>query len=352
MRRDAGPVVRGLAKSGALSKAVARPWLGGVLFGMALLVRVGAAADSGLYRWVDEAGNVHYSDKLPPSAPAKGHQELRKDGIEKNSVAPPKPPEAYLHEQEAERVRLEQQRLVEQQQAADRILIGAYRTEDDLLLTRDGKLAAVDAVTRVTLSTLQGQKRQLLDLQREAAGQVQRGQPVPEALRRRIAETEQTLIASYESIVRREQEKDRIRADFDQVLSRFRALKGPGTQVPPKASVIPAASPPGFADLDAAIRCTDPSSCQAFWVRAKTYVEQWATTPVQHFGSHIHMTALPRGDQDVSLTLAWIPNLNDQGGVLFLDLQCNGSPLGKQFCTSPEVEKIRKGFKPYLQKSP
>ncbi len=323
-------------------------WPSGALVAALLLVQMGAAAATGLYRWVDQAGNVHYSDQLPPTEAASGHQELRKDGIEKEVVGPQKSRDEYLREQETERLRLEQQRLIEKQQAADRVLIETYRTEDDLILTRDGKLAAVDAATNVTLSNLQRQKRQLTDLQSEAAGHERRGQPIPEELRARIGETEKAITGSYESIVRREQEKDRIREGFERELSRFRALKQLALQIIAKPKEAPPVRPQGFADLDNLVLCETLDACQALWVRAKTFVEQRATTPLQLFGPRIHMTSLPKSDRDLSLTLSWIPNPNDQGGVLFLDLQCSRTPLGKQFCASPAVEQVRKAFKPFL----
>jgi glutaredoxin len=37
-----------------------------LLLGLAVAAGVGAARAAGMYRWVDEAGQVHYSDQLPP----------------------------------------------------------------------------------------------------------------------------------------------------------------------------------------------------------------------------------------------------------------------------------------------
>lgn len=37
-------------------------------------------AQAGLYRWVDESGEVHYSDVVPPSASREGHSQLNDQG--------------------------------------------------------------------------------------------------------------------------------------------------------------------------------------------------------------------------------------------------------------------------------
>jgi hypothetical protein len=321
----------------------------GILLASLLLTQVPTTTAGALYRWVDQDGKVYYSDQLPPSEAAQGHQELRPDGIEKRVVSPPKSREEHLREQETERLRSEQQRLIEKQQAEDRLLLEAFRTEDDILLTRDGKLAAVDAATMVTQSNLQRQKRQLTELQSEAAGYERRGQDIPSTLREHIMEIERSIAASYESIVRREQEKDRIRQAFDTDLGRFRALKRLAAAVGAGAKEPPPQRRQTFADLDNVVLCDNPSACQALWARAKEFVGQRATTPLQLFGPNIHMTALPKADQDLSLTLSLIANPDNQGGVLFLDLQCHRTAIGKQFCSSPAVGKILKDFKPFVQ---
>jgi hypothetical protein len=39
-----------------------------------------ASAQSGLYRWVDENGTVHYGDKVPAKYLKKEHDELNEQG--------------------------------------------------------------------------------------------------------------------------------------------------------------------------------------------------------------------------------------------------------------------------------
>ena len=44
------------------------------------------AVYSGLYRWVDEAGKVHYGDRIPPAYAQNGHTKLYKNGLTKERV--------------------------------------------------------------------------------------------------------------------------------------------------------------------------------------------------------------------------------------------------------------------------
>ena len=326
-------------------------WVAFVLPPLLALAGTGTAwAEKRLFRWVDEDGNVHYSDVIPPSQSAQGHDELSKEGITRKSVEPPKSPEEYAREKELEHLRAEQQRLIEQQQAADRVLVETYRTEDEILLTRDGKIASVDAAIAVILSNVQRHKRSLTDLQSEAAGYERRGQKIPKSLHDRIGETERGIASAYESIVRREQQKDSIRAEYDGSLSRFRDLKQLTAKNASTKQDDLSTRMQGFADLDNVVICESTSSCTDLWARARAFVEQNATTRLQLFGPNIHMTALPASDQDISITLSLIPNTENPGGVIFMDLQCGRSPLAQQFCKTPDVEKVRKGFKGFVQK--
>ena len=51
-----------------------------------LLLVIMTTTDAGLYRWVDAAGKVHFSDKVPAKVAKQGHSELGENGVEKNKV--------------------------------------------------------------------------------------------------------------------------------------------------------------------------------------------------------------------------------------------------------------------------
>jgi hypothetical protein len=49
------------------------------------LLLLSCTAYGGLYRWVDDKGNVFYSDKIPPKASKHGHIELNQRGLRKKT---------------------------------------------------------------------------------------------------------------------------------------------------------------------------------------------------------------------------------------------------------------------------
>ena len=44
------------------------------------------ASAAKLYKWVDEDGKVHYSDKVPPEAIRNEHKQLNEHGVVKETV--------------------------------------------------------------------------------------------------------------------------------------------------------------------------------------------------------------------------------------------------------------------------
>ena len=77
-------------------------------------------ASARLYKWVDEAGNVHYSDKLPPSAIRKAPRKTRQPGPGHRGTGRAKTPEEIAREEELRRLREKQQRQLEEQKAVTR----------------------------------------------------------------------------------------------------------------------------------------------------------------------------------------------------------------------------------------
>ena len=73
----------------------------------------------------------------------------------------PKTAEEIAQEKELARLRAEQKRLIEEQRAKDRVLLRTFRSSDDILMTRDGKLTAIDTSIQITRSNIKRLKFKL-----------------------------------------------------------------------------------------------------------------------------------------------------------------------------------------------
>ena len=309
---------------------------------LSLLLIVGSASAAKLYRWVDEEGNVHFSDTVPPKVMQGEHSRLDQRGMTVEHQGAVKSEEERARESELERLRKEQQRLAEEQKAEDEALLRTFRTEDDIVLTRDGKLAAVDSQIQLTQNNIKQLKRQLASMQADAAKLEKQGRKLSDKHIANIDETQRQIENGYAVILRREQEKAQIAAAYDRDLARFRQLRNLREEPLPE----PRSKPTVF--LDTMVDCGSADQCALAWTRAKAYVKQHATTPVQVDSERILMTEPPRRNEDLSLTVSRQPPAEGTGERIFLDVQCRDTALGAEFCKSGQVAKIRTGFKPLL----
>jgi hypothetical protein len=268
------------------------------------------------YRWVDDQGNVQYTDKIPPSEIEKARTELSPDGMRVTEVPPAKTPEEIQRERELERLRAQQQRLIEEQKAEDRVLLRTFRSLDDMIMVRDGKISAIDVMIQVTKSNIQRQRDWLLQLRAEAADLERAGEPVTEQLEGRIASTERALKQALATILEREQQKQEIRDNFARDMKRFRQLN----EIPEEPSRVEQVTQP--TELGNLINCKDERECARVWAEALDYVELHATVPVETAGADVLMTKAPDSNKDIALTLTRIWNTDRKGAVIFLDLQC------------------------------
>ncbi|HET9762704.1 MAG TPA: DUF4124 domain-containing protein, partial [Casimicrobiaceae bacterium] len=100
------------------------------LWAVALLAAAGAAG-AATYKWTDENGKVHYSDKAPADAPA-GTTVLDKQGRALKKIeAPPSPDELKAKAEQEQRARTEA-REREEQARKDRALLQSYTSENEI----------------------------------------------------------------------------------------------------------------------------------------------------------------------------------------------------------------------------
>jgi hypothetical protein len=303
------------------------------------LFTVPAAQAGKLYRWVDADGSTHYTDKIPPDQIERSHQELSGTGIRTLTVPRAKTDEEVEEERKLERLRAEQQRLIDKQQAADRVLLRTFRSEEDLIMARDGKLAAIDVMIKVTQGNIRRHQVKLSDLQHRAATREREGRTVTKVLLTNIDNTLRNINDAYANIERKEQGKNAIHQTFARDLKRFRELKNL-TQKPAEAEEQETGTLPNLAS------CSDPQTCDEAWTRAEAFVRANATTPMQMIGDNIIMTAAPTKDRDISITMSRVDNTESGRTVLFMDLFCKDTVIGKEHCQSDSVSAIRQAFSP------
>jgi hypothetical protein len=188
------------------------------------LATSGASAAAKLYKWVDEKGQIHYSQNMPPEYKDKSSTELDKSGrvLKRNEPAPP-PETVKLDEEGIERKRLEEKRLYEQRRR-DTALINTYTTEAEIDLARDRNLTLPTQAIKGIEPRLKSAWSRLEALKKQTEPYDKAGKPVPEALKEDIAMQEKE-VAQFEGELRAKQtEATHIREKYEADKKRFRDL--------------------------------------------------------------------------------------------------------------------------------
>jgi hypothetical protein len=308
-----------------------------------LLLFSGYGMAGPIKKWVDENGVTHYGTAVPPQYKDKAHSELNQRGIEVKRIDRAATPEEIEQQQALEALRAEQQKLLEEQQARDRILLNLYRNEDDLIMARDGKIAQIDSQNEVTRNEIRRLKARLSQFQAEAAKAERAGRTLNKKQQANLDSNRRSLERSYAIIVAREDEKRATIEQYDFDLQRFRTLRR-GTRSSLDIEVAESEVP----DLvETAVRC-EGAPCETLWTKAQAYAREHATTPIDLAADRILVTAPPREKNDLSITVSRLVDEKYGGERIFMDVQCERFSEGQEYCKGPEVTAIRENFRTAL----
>lgn len=184
-----------------------------------------AAHAAKLYKWVDETGQVRYGDSIPPRYARQSNETLNDQGIVVNRQDAAKTSEQIAKEERAAKAAAEAERIRQEKAHQDRILLDTFTNEDEMLMTRDGKIAAIEAVIRISNGRSGKLKQRLAQLKQRAANLERTGKPVPESITAEIAESRQMIDQNRLYVENRKAEQQKIRDKFAADIRRFQELK-------------------------------------------------------------------------------------------------------------------------------
>jgi hypothetical protein len=178
-----------------------------------------------LYKWVDDSGQTRYGDRIPPQYAKKSNKTLNKQGVVVERKAAAKTREQIAEEKRLAKRKAEQDSKRQQQAHLDRILLDTFTNEDEMVLTRDGKIQAIEAVIRVTNSRTEKIKQRLEKQQLRAANLERSGKAVSPKLQQGIRESRRQIRYNSDYVSNRRKAQQAIRKKFELDIKRFRSLK-------------------------------------------------------------------------------------------------------------------------------
>jgi hypothetical protein len=205
-----------------------------LLFLSAAILAAGSAMAAKVYRWVDENGEVHYTQTLPPDFEDKKHDELDERGIvraEDQSLAPPPPepkPEIDPNELPRDSSGMKRPKALyteeELQRRMDAFLLLRYSSEQEI---RDAMTVEINQLEydRILLQTAQESMSQTYRGQvREAANRQRSGVEVDSEIINSISDFQNRLEAYGNSLAKLQAREDKIIASFGAELERYQYL--------------------------------------------------------------------------------------------------------------------------------
>ncbi len=205
----------------------------GKLVLLASIMLASATVAAELYRWVDEDGNVHYGDAIPPKYAPQGHTVLSEHGNELTSVPRAKTEEELATEAQAEALERQRQETLEKQaqaekelQEQDRRLLDSYGSADAIKKMRDEKIELIEASIALSQSRTGKLEQELLELQEKAANLERIGRPVTDDLWQRLESVNTQIEDNKAFIEARRVEQESLREEYNKNLERYLQLSG------------------------------------------------------------------------------------------------------------------------------
>jgi hypothetical protein len=175
--------------------------------------------------WTNKEGVKECGDKVPPEYAELGHKELDKRGFVVDETAREKTDEELAEEKRQAELLAEQERLAEEAARRDKILLDTFSSVDDIEMTRDGKIAAIQ--TSISLAEARNQKLQseLDKLVQQAANEERAGKPASEDLVKDIESLRRQINDNNNFIAEKQKEQDLVREASAKDVERFKELK-------------------------------------------------------------------------------------------------------------------------------
>lgn len=182
-----------------------------------------------LYKWIDEDGNIRYSDRLPPSQNKRKHQQLNSHGVILSTKEAAKTAEELAAEAEAKLLLDQEQAVADRekklQDEKDRVLLMTFSSAEELGLARQNRLEVIDSVIQlITKSVLATQKT--LDILEGSAAEnfTALGKEVPGGLAQKIEHFTRKLENRNLQLGLKILEKEKINQQYEDDVARFREL--------------------------------------------------------------------------------------------------------------------------------
>lgn len=296
-----------------------------------------------MYQWTDENGNSYFSDQVPPDQAKHRRSSLSKTGRVLEVTEKAKTKEQLDQEFRLDKLRKEEEKLIQKQRIHDRALLSTFRSKEDMLLAIQKKEETLDKQKSIIEGNLSRFEEQLKKQQKEAANFERDAQPIPDKVIKELKVTENRIEQTQRALRIHIEKQDEIKKVNEADVERFLFLTQSSKDLAHRAQ-IPSIKEANELGL---FYCENDHQCKKAWEIGRIFVNRYSTTEADVYNEKLIMNRPPPKDTDISLSLSKL-TINDNDYQLFLDIRCRDSSAGRELCASQQVKDIRSSFRSYI----
>jgi hypothetical protein len=182
----------------------------------------GTASAAGTYKWTDEQGGVHYSDKAPPETPAKGATVLDKQGRQVKKIEPPLTPEQIKAKADEEERLRALAKAKDDQARKDKALMQSYTSESEIEIARNRAISTLESQIKSaeTFSADLTRRQKNIAKQKASYG----SKPIPIEIEREATALDNELSRQAILIRQKQEEMTLVTAKYDTIKQRWREI--------------------------------------------------------------------------------------------------------------------------------
>lgn len=199
---------------------------------LALVAAAGIAADAFAqkdvrlrYKWRDEAGNLHFSDNVPPEAARLGYELVNQQGVVVRRVERAKTAEELAQAKAAAEKLAEEKRKADETSRLDAQMLAAYPSEEDLRKSIQAQIDLIAQNIQATEVGIASQEKSLAERLVHAAEQERNGKQVPAAVQNQINTLRKGLNEQKAFLERRTADRAAMEKQLVTDIEHYRQLK-------------------------------------------------------------------------------------------------------------------------------
>lgn len=192
------------------------------------LVMLSLPAQARIKCWENSDGVRECGEKVPPEYAQKSHKEISSQGITLEESERAKTQEERAEEERLAAIQEKEDAKKAEAEKQDKILLDTYSNTDDIQMTSDGKIAALDST--IKLANKRNEKiHSVLDKRTaKAAAAELAGKQLPEDLLKDIESLNRQIKNNDKFIADKRMDQEKIKKEYAGKIERFLQLTGKG----------------------------------------------------------------------------------------------------------------------------